>query len=188
MKEKFPDGCVKVHWGKPSSCPDEEWYVDAVKHFEQLANKMECIPCDYDANKAFMVRVLLPSLPFSFEACAYPGALRSLSRVHMQAVRTRCQQLAAAIQARFCTKRLLLIIDDVWNLECLDELDLVRDCDSSVLVTSREALPGAWSSWEEVQITGKSNEAQQEGILASYVADKSSVDTVQPHLKVWPDC
>ena len=101
---------------------------------------------------------------------------------------TRCQQLAVAIRACFCFKRLLLIIDDVWNLECLYELDLVRDCGSSLLVTSREALPGAWSSWEEVQITGKSNEAQQEAILASYVADKSSVDTVQPHLKVWPDC
>ena len=52
MKERFLDGCVKVHWGKPSGCPDEEWYVDAVEHFEQLANKMECIPCEYDANKA----------------------------------------------------------------------------------------------------------------------------------------
>ena len=65
-KERFPDGCVKVHWGKPSGCLDEEWFVDAV---EQLANKMECIPCEYAANKAFMVRVLLPLLPFSFEAC-----------------------------------------------------------------------------------------------------------------------
>ena len=97
----------------------------------------------------------------------------------MQAVRTRCQQLAAAIQTRFCTKRLLLIIDDVWNLECLDELDLVRDCGSSVLVTSREALPGGWTSWEWVQITGKSNEAQQEAILGSYVAGDPNVDTVQ---------
>ena len=106
----------------------------------------------------------------------------------MQAARTRCQQLAAAIRACFCSKRLLLIIDDVWNLDCLDELDLVRDCGSSVLVTSREALPGGWASWEWVQITGESNEAQQEAILASYVADHPSVDTVQPHLKVWPEC
>lgn len=95
--------------------------------------------------------------------------------------------LAAAIKSIFLSKRLLLILDDVWDLDALDVLDIGSDMGSSVLVTSREALPGAWAGWVGVQLAGENNKAQEEAMLAGYVADDPNTTTVMPHVKVWPD-
>ena len=56
-----------------------------------------------------------------------------------------------------------------------------------MLVTSREALPGAWAGWVGVQLAGENNKAQEEAMLAGYVADDPNTTTVMPHVKVWPD-
>jgi hypothetical protein len=106
----------------------------------------------------------------------------------LQTVEDRCQELLSAIQSTFGTICMALIIDDLWeeDFDEVEALDIAMDCSSSVLVTSRDALPGGWEGWENVHLTGESNMAQQEAILASYVADMPEVTTVQPHLKVCP--
>jgi hypothetical protein len=102
----------------------------------------------------------------------------------VQAVGTSTKKLVAAIRSRFSVKRLAVIIDDVWDLNELANLGLALDCRSSVLVTSREALPGGWVGYKEFNFTGESNMAQQEAILASYVAADPEAATVPDHLKV----
>jgi hypothetical protein len=76
-----------------------------------------------------------------------------------------------------------VIIDDVWDLERLDKLGLLLDCKSSHMVTSREVVP-ATSMYVGFNLTGKSNSAQEQAILASSLAKDPSVNIVQPHLQV----
>lgn len=102
----------------------------------------------------------------------------------MQTAGQRSNQLVAVIKSRFSAKSLALIVDDVWGLEKFGELELALDCRSSMLVTSRRAMPGGWVSYTGVKLTGESNRPHQEAILASYVAGKSNETTVQLHLKV----
>jgi hypothetical protein len=105
----------------------------------------------------------------------------------VQTVEAGVRELVAAIRSCFSVKRLALIIDDVWDVHELAKLDLALDCGSSMLVTSGEALSSDFQEplvYAQFQITAESNRAQQEAILASFVAKDPGVETVKPHLKV----
>lgn len=104
----------------------------------------------------------------------------------MQDVASRCKYLVTAIRSAFSSKRLAVIIDDVWNLDKLEALDIALDCSSSILVTSREDLPGAYIGYDGVKLTGEDNKNAQDAILASYVAADPQAKEVPSHLKVRP--
>jgi hypothetical protein len=106
----------------------------------------------------------------------------------VQGVETRINVLMTAISSCFTSKRLAVIIDDVWDWGELDRLGLLRNCRSSLMVTSRTALPPTSVEYVGFNITSKDNRAQEEAILASYVAANPAVDTIQPHLKVQHQC
>jgi hypothetical protein len=103
---------------------------------------------------------------------------------YLQGVEARVSVLVTAITSCFTSKRMLLIIDDVWELEELDKLGLSRNCKSSLMVTSRAFLPPTSVEYVGFNLTGESNRAQEQAILASHVATDPAVDSVQPHVKV----
>jgi hypothetical protein len=106
----------------------------------------------------------------------------------VQGVEARINVLVTAISKCFTSKRLAVIIDDVWDLGELDRLGLLRNCRSSLMVTSRTVLPATSVEYVGFKITSEDNKAREEAILASYVAADPAVDTIQPHLKVQPQC
>jgi hypothetical protein len=102
----------------------------------------------------------------------------------LQGMETRVSVLVAAITSCLSSKRLAVIIDDVWDLGHLQSLDLLRDCKSSIMVTSRAAFSATMADYVSFKITDESNRAQEQAMLASYVAAEPETETVQPLLQV----
>jgi hypothetical protein len=102
----------------------------------------------------------------------------------LQGMEARVRVLVAAITSCLSSKRLAVIIDDVWDLGDLQTLGLLRDCRSSIMVTSRAAVPATTAEYVSFKITSESNRAQEQAMLASYVAAEPEIETVQPHLQV----
>jgi hypothetical protein len=106
----------------------------------------------------------------------------------MQGVEARVRVLVDAIKTCFSSNCLAVIIDDVWNLEQLDKLGLTLDCKSSLMVTSIQRLPDTYVAYVRYNISREDNSAQEEAILASYVAADPEIETVHPDLKVHLQC
>jgi hypothetical protein len=87
------------------------------------------------------------------------------------------------IEKSFATRGLALIIDDVWDFEELTRLHLPSSGRSSLMLTSRAALPIS-AKYFSFRITGESNQAQEQAILASYVARDPAAKTVPAHVQV----
>jgi hypothetical protein len=151
--------------------------------------------CNQDVRKAVSLVVVKwncdAESAVQHDICSAVGCLHALVTIpssRMQGVEVRISVLLTAITSCFRLKRLAVIIDDVWDLRQLDELGLLRDFKSSIMVTSREALPGKSLVYVGFKITREHNKVQEEAMLASYVAADPKVTTMQPHLKVPFQC
>jgi hypothetical protein len=91
------------------------------------------------------------------------------------------------IEKSFATRGLALIIDDVWDLEELTRLHLPSSRKSRLMLTSRAALPIS-ATYTSFRLTGESNLAQEQAILASYVARDPAAKTVPAHVQVQLQC
>ena len=92
--------------------------------------------------------------------------------------------LLTVFQSCLSRKHLVLVIDDVWHTQQLSRLELATNSDSSVLVTSRHALPAGWLTYQGFQLTPDTHKIEQEAIIASYVSGQPEETTVKPHLQV----
>jgi hypothetical protein len=101
-----------------------------------------------------------------------------------QPVEKRIRNLMLKIEVSFATQRLALIIDDVWDFEMLNRLHLPMGGSSSLMVTSRALRHISTVEYCNFSITGESNRAQEQAILASYVAQNPAARFLPADLQV----
>lgn len=58
LRRRFADGAVLVKWGLPDGSDEPVWYSHRL---EELAEKLDCVPLEYDTDKTHKVPHLRPS-------------------------------------------------------------------------------------------------------------------------------